>query len=433
MKRILIPALLCYISAVHAEDRALLIGINQYEHTRTLKGTHNDVEAMQSLLYNHLGFKTEAIKVLKDNQANKASILQALDDWLINDSKPGDHIVFYYSGHGDQLPDQSGDEQDGMDEALIPFDADSNGKNWILDDEIATRMQQLANRQVLAVFDSCHSGTVTRGVTSENDGEKVPEWEDNDNRSSFLNTQHAEEGGFIEGGNNIVALFAVAPNQSAIDDRKSDPKRPHGVFTDAVVNGIQQLEADANQDGSVSFNELLAYSREQSVNYCRRFGCNGELTPVLDIADSKQGESVEDFTRSSFVNVTPEVTETTTTTSPTLIKPKKPLTETVSSVLVQKNHAKLQLNMLPATTVHLSTAMTFTVNVPKAGNLVLFDVSSDNKVTQLYPNNFKANHTLNSCNSFITNGKVPAHSKIVIPDENCMNFEIVAQEPIGKG
>ena len=35
----------------------------------------------------------------------------------------GDQVVIYMSGHGTQIPDDNGDEDDGFDEAFLPVDA----------------------------------------------------------------------------------------------------------------------------------------------------------------------------------------------------------------------------------------------------------------------------------------------------------------------
>jgi hypothetical protein len=35
---------------------------------------------------------------------------------------PGDHLFFFYSGHGSQMVDEEGDEEDGRDECLVPLD-----------------------------------------------------------------------------------------------------------------------------------------------------------------------------------------------------------------------------------------------------------------------------------------------------------------------
>ena len=68
--------------------------------------------------------------------------------------------MFYYAGHGCQVPDEDGDEVDGYDEALCPVDYKAVG--MILDDEInATIVAPLPRGATLhSVIDTCFSGTL---------------------------------------------------------------------------------------------------------------------------------------------------------------------------------------------------------------------------------------------------------------------------------
>ena len=80
------------------------------------------------------------------------------------------HVVFYFAGHGSRVLDEDGDELDGYDEMLLPWDsagADGATSN-IVDDELSAWFSQLAGKteHVVAIFDCCHSGTVHRGAPS---------------------------------------------------------------------------------------------------------------------------------------------------------------------------------------------------------------------------------------------------------------------------
>lgn len=61
---------------------------------------------------------------------NRDDILRGLN-WLVQDAQPGDLLWFHYSGHGTQVTDRDGDEQDGKDEAICPLD-----HKMITDDEL---------------------------------------------------------------------------------------------------------------------------------------------------------------------------------------------------------------------------------------------------------------------------------------------------------
>lgn len=59
----------------------------------------------------------------------------------------GDHFVFYYSGHGTNLKDYSGDEADGQDEAFcfVTPDGQINIDSCMSDDDFASTMTDCFN------------------------------------------------------------------------------------------------------------------------------------------------------------------------------------------------------------------------------------------------------------------------------------------------
>lgn len=153
--------------------RALLVGINEYQGANVppTPGSVEDAMAMSRLLVEKGWFAADEIKTLVGPQATAANIKQEVQRWLIAGTKPGDRIFFLYSGHGTQDKDEDGDERrtdptDDKDEALAPYDVQQTEQrllNLIRDDEINQWLAQMAGRSVVLVFDSCHSGTVSRG------------------------------------------------------------------------------------------------------------------------------------------------------------------------------------------------------------------------------------------------------------------------------
>ena len=79
------------------------------------------------------------------------------DKNLLINSKPGDLLVFGYSGHGSNISDKNNDETDGRDELIIPLDL-----KQIVDDELKQLIQTYLKKDVtlFALFDSCFSGTM---------------------------------------------------------------------------------------------------------------------------------------------------------------------------------------------------------------------------------------------------------------------------------
>ena len=148
-----------------AARRALLIGINDYPSITKLTGCVNDVQLMQAILQEQFNFPAEHVTVLLDGQATRDGILAAFDA-LIASTGHDDIVVIHYAGHGSQMTDLEGDEPTGLDSTIMPYDSEGwQGKNRdITDDEIGLKLHALGERTsyITLIFDSCHSGTITR-------------------------------------------------------------------------------------------------------------------------------------------------------------------------------------------------------------------------------------------------------------------------------
>jgi hypothetical protein len=108
------------------------------------------------------GFQTSPLLLTKN--ATASAVTGALTDAAKKLSK-GDFLFVTYSGHGGQVRDTNGDDQDGMDETWVLYD------RQLVDDEIYTIWGKFKpGVRILVLSDSCHSGTVTRDVPSFIDG-----------------------------------------------------------------------------------------------------------------------------------------------------------------------------------------------------------------------------------------------------------------------
>jgi caspase domain-containing protein len=149
---------------------AVLAGIDEYPNLRAdqqLAGCINDVELMAALLPERFGFSSDGITLLRNAEASRKAILDALDG-LVAKAEADDVVVVHYSGHGSQMTDREGDEGDGLDETIVPADSgrgDAENRD-ITDDEIYAWLTRLTARTnlVTLVFDCCHSGSVTRDL-----------------------------------------------------------------------------------------------------------------------------------------------------------------------------------------------------------------------------------------------------------------------------
>lgn len=137
--------------------RALCIGINDYPGTNSdLFGCVNDAHDWKAALEQR-GF---SVDLLLDSKATKAAITEQMTK-LVKEAKPKDILVITASCHGSWIPDLDGDEPDGRDEVLCPYDIGQNRP--LIDDEIHTIFSEREkNVQIILISDSCHSGTVIR-------------------------------------------------------------------------------------------------------------------------------------------------------------------------------------------------------------------------------------------------------------------------------
>ncbi|KAG1854414.1 caspase domain-containing protein, partial [Suillus subalutaceus] len=151
-------------SKCNGRKKALCIGINYTGQRRELRGCINDAHNVKRFLTSNWGYKNGDIVMLVDDTNNsrqmptRQNILDAMR-WLVKDAHPHDALFFHYSGHGGQIPDQDGDEADGLDEVIYPVDYKKAG--LIVDDEMHRIMVKSlpAGCRLTAIFDSCHSGT----------------------------------------------------------------------------------------------------------------------------------------------------------------------------------------------------------------------------------------------------------------------------------
>lgn len=142
--------------------RALLVGVN-YTNTRCeLRGCYEDVRRMRSLLVDQFGFADGDIVAMLDSpgalQPTRAGIL-AEASRLAGSSQLGDVLVFHFSGHGAQVTDPHGMEEDGLNEVVLPCDWFRAG--MITDDELSRALVDPlpSGVRLVAIMDCCHAGT----------------------------------------------------------------------------------------------------------------------------------------------------------------------------------------------------------------------------------------------------------------------------------
>lgn len=175
MKSYVILLLFVLSGWLQAKTRnALIVAVGDYPEESGWEKIHaaNDCRLIVPMLKEN-GYLEANITVLLDEKATKAQIVKELQH-LASKTESGDHVYIHFSCHGQQMIDDDGDEDDGLDEAFIPYDAQFRyrpgryeGENHLRDDELEQliddiRLSAGESGNVIVVLDACHSGTGTR-------------------------------------------------------------------------------------------------------------------------------------------------------------------------------------------------------------------------------------------------------------------------------
>lgn len=168
---------------------ALLVGISAYGRgTNPNDGfgdlkTEPDLTNMSYVLKTYYSFPETEIHILRDESATQENIAAEFKRQLICKAKPGDRVVFYYTGHGHYVTDTSGDEvADHLDEVLVTWvpkakqalEPDQrHALMYMLDDRYESLLKELSEKMkgadgkvagsITIIFDSCHSGSANKG------------------------------------------------------------------------------------------------------------------------------------------------------------------------------------------------------------------------------------------------------------------------------
>ena len=278
---LLLCLLLLMPLTVSAKFRALLIGINYQAadpNITPLKAALNDVRDLEQLMTKTLGIPATDIKVLREQQATRAGIKKALNDWLLKGTKAGDTILLVMAGHGVQVPDpfqqQSDDPVKQLDakaqevaEAFVPYDAVLNRTEkriapLLYDAEIHAFLQKLKDREVLLWLDYCHSGGSTRKAFSAKPSTRrlILPWDFSDTQAyrpegvkrGLARTPEAEVN-----WQPFYQLFAaVHYNQEAYEYPLRQPT--NGAMTYSLLKLLRH-----NPQVNYSNQQILDYSRQQ--------------------------------------------------------------------------------------------------------------------------------------------------------------------------
>src|ERR1044071_898694 len=245
---------------------AVLVGISRFKNgdisvggvqIQNLKSAADDAQAIYEFLRSDEGggFADDHIILLKDEQATKTNVEQALTK--LKASKPDDFFVTFIAAHGVLAP-QFDTKQGRTIEIpyFILYDTDPR-------DMVNTALPMKAfedavratpARKGLVLTDTCHSAGVQLAGRG---GEATTR------ANSFL----TEELKKTE-AQGVGYLWAADQTEVSLEDPELNQGQGqgHGVFTYFLLEGLRG-NADADVDGVVTFDELKKYVREKVAAY----------------------------------------------------------------------------------------------------------------------------------------------------------------------
>lgn len=142
-----------------AKGISLHIGVNRVDRKHyngwsgPLTACEADAEDMQQI-GEAKGYETRSLLTEK---ATRSAVIAGIED-AASRLTPGDIFFLSYSGHGGQVPDISGDEENDLeDETWCLYDGQ------LIDDELGELWARFAEEvRILVLLDSCHSGTAVK-------------------------------------------------------------------------------------------------------------------------------------------------------------------------------------------------------------------------------------------------------------------------------
>jgi hypothetical protein len=178
----------------------------------------------------------DTLECLFNNQVTKAGVLAAIGR-VGKMCGPGDTFIFYFCGHGDQLPSLSG-ESSGMDQCLCTVDEQgragtSMGRDlefekayWLRDDELAKTILAAVRPEakILVLIDFCHSETIC-------DFTEDSEWAKQKRKA--------------------ISICAAQDKEVALSDHMQG-----GIFTNSIAEALMELQQQDTFNVSTLYNKI---------------------------------------------------------------------------------------------------------------------------------------------------------------------------------
>ena len=255
---------------------ALIVGVSTYASPEItpLAGVPFDIDSARAIA-RAMGIPDQRMTVLRDAQATKAAILEALERMAAS-VEEGGRAFIYFSGHGTRWFDRN---VRGCKEGLLAYD-----RGTITNEEIAQRTRRMSEvaDKVVVLFDACHSDGVSTGARaitrSMAQGTFTPKFflkggederacsQPTNIRTRSLLTESTKLGALKE---NFVQITSARADEVSFDEPGKG-----GLATQGVRQCLLSRSADRDGSGSTSVAEIEA---------CAQQVVNDKLKPFPDL------------------------------------------------------------------------------------------------------------------------------------------------------
>jgi len=216
----------------------VIIGIDKYENLSNLDYAVADAEAVKDMLINKFDYPEENIKLLLNEEANKANIVNVISDVSLKAGE-NDRILVFYAGHGETMPLPDGGEMG----YLVPIDGNQDNlfSSAIPMDDLKDLSNMSKAKHMLFLVDACYGGLAAVGSRG---------------------LEPAKTPNYIEKITNIKSRQIITAGGK---DEKVFEKSEwgHSAYTKNLLSALEDGLADSNGDGYITADELGDYLAEK--------------------------------------------------------------------------------------------------------------------------------------------------------------------------
>jgi len=328
------------------------VGIGKYQSGESLPGIDLDINRMEKILTKR-GFH---VTVLFDRDATYTKVTNALKSYQTLHAE--DSFLFYDSTHGTQVPDLNGEEEDGLDEAYVLYNANSllDDSGLLIDDELEGILSNISAKKVM-ISDTCHSGTMYKSFNRKAKTKSVKI------ASNFKFVNKDKVMGDVPKVKNIVVFSASS------DEQKSIATSTGSLFTEAFADA---WESEPN----ITFEEMRKKTTIHIKDICEGSRDMVAHTPTLYSTNHRYIS--QPISRFLQVNIT--------------INPKRHLVEEYLDELMQRS-AVGSLGLGSKSYFNRGEPVILDINTKGSqGYLyILSSKESENEIDVLYPNPYYKN------------------------------------------